>query len=296
MKPGFTRALASCCLPALLCAALPALAQPREIQTAVREYDFPGRYNGEAAQGMAILDEIALLFNNGGHCRIYNLKTKKKLTEFDLACAAETTHANSASFGIVQPEGALFPALYISECYGAAGHRRCFVESITPDGPRVIQTLEVKTGGVEDRGNNWMVDRANKVIYSIATFTKDSKYNALLTKWPLPPLPPAGKKKVTFQKSDMLDQFSVPVSNYVQDTCIRGDYLYHAFGNRADSDDPPEKKSREIRVINLKTKKLEKIIDINASVPLEPEGLDFYGGTLFLWCNGRGGLWRIPGL
>ncbi len=293
MKSRTARIIISCGTLALLCVALPA--QPRVVRTAVREYDFPGRYEDQAAQGMAILGEIALLFNNGGHCRIYNLKTKKKLTEFDLGCAAETTHANSASFGVEQPKGAFFPALYVSECFGD-GHRRCFVESVTPNGSRIIQTLQIKTGGREELGNNWMVDRANKVIYSIVTFWRDSKYQAMLTKWPLPPLPPVGKKKVTFQKSDIIGQFTVPVSNYVQDTCIRGDYLYHAFGNRADSDDPPEKKSREIRVINLKTKKLEKIIDINDSCPLEPEGLDFYGDTLLLSCNGRGGLWRIPGI
>ncbi|MDF9832154.1 hypothetical protein M2103_000362 [Ereboglobus sp. PH5-5] len=268
-------------------------AQTKTVQTAVLEYNFPGRYERQAAQGMAIYGEIALLFNNGGHCRIYNLKTKKKLTEFDLACAAETTHANSASFGIEQPKGAFFPALYVSECFGE-GNRRCFVESISPKGPRIIQTLEIKTGGIEERSNNWMTDPANKVIYSIATFRKDSKKHVMITKWPLPPL---GKKKIIFRKSDMLDQFAVPIGESgVQDTCIRGDYLYHAFGFRADGEGSQESKNREILVINLKTKKIEKIIDINDSCPLEPEGLDFYGDVLYLYCNGDGGLWRIPGV
>jgi hypothetical protein len=290
MKIKSARILLHAPLLAALCAALPA--QPKVVQTAVREYDFPGRYENQAAQGMAIHGDVALLFNNGGRCRIYDLKTKKKLTEFDLACAAETTHANSVSFGVEQPKDAYFPALYVSECFGD-GHRRCFVESISPKGTRTIQTLEIKTGGVEERSNNWAVDRANKVIYSIVTFRKDSELQAKITKWPLPPL---GKKKVVFQKSDMLDQFTVPFPNvYVQDTCIRGDYLYHAFGHRADADGSKEQKSREIHVINLKTKKTEKIMDINDSCPLELEGLDFYGGALFLYCNGRGGLWRIPG-
>ena len=272
--------------------ALCANAQTRTVQTAVRVYDFPGRYEDQAAQGMAIHGEVALLFNNEGRCRMHNLKTKKRLAEFDLACAAVTTHANSVSFGVEQPPGAYFPALYVSECLGVDGHRRCFVESITPKGPKLIQTLEIKTGGTEERSNNWMVDPKNKVIYSIATFRDDSKLFAQITKWPLPPL---GKKKVVLQKSDILDQFSVPFPNvYVQDSCIRGDYLYHAFGNRVDAEGTREQKSREIHVINLKTRKTEKIIDINDSCPLEPEGLDFYGDVLLLFCNGSGGLWRIP--
>jgi hypothetical protein len=291
LKPARLSALCSTLALACLCAALPA--QPRSIQTAVREYKFPGKYENHAAQGMAIYGEAALLFNDEGHCRVYNLKTKKKLTEFDLACAAATTHANSASFGVEQPKGAYFPALYVSESRGN-DHQRCFVESITPKGPRLIQTLEIKTGGIEDRSNNWMVDRENKFIYSIVTFSKDSQKYAKFVKWPLPPL---GKKKITFQKSDILDEFTVPIAQSgVQDTCIRGGYLYHAFGFRADRDGSKEQKSREIHVINLKTKKTEKIMDINDSCPLEPEGIDFYGDVLYLYCNGAGGLWRIPGV
>ena len=265
-------------------------AQQRTVQKAVCVYDFPGAHEGQAAQGMAIHGEDAFLLNNGGRCRIYNLKTKKRLAEFDLACAAATTHANSASFGAGQPPGAYFPALYVSECISIAGNRRCFVESITTKGPRLIQTLEVKTGGLEERSNNWMVDARNKVIYSIASFHRDSEVFAQITKWPLPPL---GKKKIIFQKSDILDQFIVPFPNpSIQDSCIRGDYLYHAFGSRAG----PGETSREIHVINLKTKKTEKIIDINDSCPLEPEGLAFHGDVLLLFCNGTGGLWRIPGV
>ncbi|MDR0901967.1 MAG: hypothetical protein LBM92_04270 [Opitutaceae bacterium] len=280
-------------LLATLLAGLPAAlpAQPKIVQTAVREYDFPGTYEKQAAQGMAIYENLALLFNNEGHCRIYDLKTKKKITECDLDSSSGTNHANCVSFGVEQPKGAFFPVIYVSECYG---HRYCFVESITRDGARLVQTLEIKTGGgIEERSFDWVVDRENKFIYSIAGFSKNSKPHYQITKWPLPPL---GKKKITFKKSDIIEQFAVTFPNLSQGACIRGGYLYMPVGVHDTVDGTKEFKSREIIVINLKTKKIEKSIDVNASCPHEPEDCDFYGDILLLYCGQRGGLWRIPGV
>ncbi|OAM88397.1 hypothetical protein OH491_06025 [Termitidicoccus mucosus] len=289
MKAKPARALAFCCILACLCAALPA--QPVETQTAVREYNFPGKYEGKSAQGLAIFQEIALLFNDEGHCRVYNLETKKKLVEFDLASAAGDNHANSASFGVEQTKGAFFPAVYVSEC---RGQRRCFVESITPDGPRLVQTLQIKTGGTEERSFDWVVDRENKFIYSLAGFKKDAQQHVQVTKWPLPSL--AQGKKITFKKSDILAQFSVSFPNLTQGACVRGGYLYMPVGLHDVEEGTPEFRSRQIIVINLQTQKIEKKIDINASCPHEPEDCDFHGDTMLLYCGQRGGLWRIPGV
>jgi hypothetical protein len=290
MKPKSTRLPALCFTLALACLCAPLPAQPKIVQTAVREYDFPGKYENQAAQGMAIHEEVALLFNNEGHCRIYNLKTGKKLTEFNLDSSSGSNHANCVSFGVEQPEGAFFPAIYVSECYG---NRQCFVESITPKGPRLIQTLRIKTGGIEERSFDWVVDRENKFIYSLAGFSKNSKPHVQITKWPLPPL---GQKKITFQKSDILGQFAVSFPNLTQGACIRGGHLYLPVGLHDAPEGSKEYKSREIIVINLETQKIEKSIDINATCPHEPEDCDFYGDVMLLYCGQQGGLWRIPGV
>lgn len=288
MKTKSAHILVFSCIAACLCAALSA--QPKIVQTAVLEYDFPGRYEKQAAQGMAIYENLALLFNNEGHCRIYDLTTKKKLTEFDLASHGGSNHVNCVSFGVEQPKGAYFPVIYVSECYG---NRQCFVESISPKGPRLLQTLTIKTGGTEERSFDWVVDRANKFIYSLAGNSVNGQKGIQITKWHLPPL---GKKKITFQKSDIVDQFDVSFPNLTQGACIRGDYLYLPVGLHDAPAGAPEFKSREIIIVNLKTKKIEKSIDINASCPREPEDCDFYGNTLLLYCGQDGGLWRIPGI
>ncbi len=286
MKHKAARLVVSCCLLALLCSARLALAQPREIQTAVRVYDFPGAYEKEAAQGFAIFGDAAFLLNNGGRCRIYDLSSKKTypVTQFDLASADGANHCNSASFGVEFPKGnTLFPALYISECYGK---NRCFVESITPNGPKLIQTI----GGVSHF--DWVVDREQKALYGLSGA---SGGGVRVHKYPLPPLPPAGKSRVNFTKEDVIEQFTINFPNLTQGAAIRNGKLYLPVGLHDVAEGTPEWRSREIIVVDLKTRKIEKKIDINASCPHEPEDCDFYGDVMLLYCGQRGGLWRIPG-
>jgi hypothetical protein len=262
-----------------------------EVQQAVKQYPLPGAYEKKSAQGLAVYGDNALLFNDTGLCRIYDLKTLKKLAEFPLASAAEHNHANCASFGPEFPKGnKLFPALYVSECWKPY---RCFVESIEPKGPRLIQTIALKTGGPDDHVFDWAVDRAGGHIYALAL----EKRLIHITKLPLPPLE---KTSVTFTKADILDQFTVTFPNLTQGAAVRGDYLYMPVGlhdtAKSAKDAPPGYTSREIMIINLKTKKIERRIDLNASVAEEPEDIDFYGDTMLLNCGQKGGLYKIPGI
>ena len=52
-------------------------------------YPIVGRYQGKTAQGMAIWEDEAYLFNDEGHCRVLNLKTGKVQREFDLASSGK---------------------------------------------------------------------------------------------------------------------------------------------------------------------------------------------------------------
>ena len=62
-------------------------------------YPSVGSYDGKSAQGMAIWDDQAYLFNYGGHCRILNLKTCDIVGSFLLASANKSNHVNNACFG-----------------------------------------------------------------------------------------------------------------------------------------------------------------------------------------------------
>lgn len=256
-------------------------------------YSFPGLYKHKSAQGMAIHKNFAFLLNDGGYCRIYDLKKNKLISEFDLASTDKSNHANCASFGVEYPKGnKKFPAIYISECYGKC---RCFVESIGLKGSMLIQTLQVKTKGREQYSNNWFVDKRQKYIYTINGSTREidsigtKKY--LITKFPLPPLDSAN---VIFTEEDILDQFEVSFPNLLQGGTIRKNYLYLPVGQP----DIPVLRTRKDRrraiiVINLNTKQIEKTIDIEREVSDEPEDIDFYGKNMLLYCGQNGGLFKI---
>ena len=271
-----------------------AICTPLGAQTATKAFDFPGTHNGKAAQGMAIHGNTAFLLNDEGWCRIYNLATRQLLTQFALASAEPSNHANCAGFGPEYPKGNdMFPALYVSECWDPC---RCFVESVSTKGPRIMQTLQLKVNG-KARGANWYVDRERKFLYTIfgasgvidARGTK--KYR--ITKLPLPPIPPAGKSKIVFTEKDIVDKFEVAFHNLVQGGTIHNGFLYLPVGASAASP-PAQYKDRAVIIIDLNAKKIARVIDLNASVPEEPEDVAFYGDTLLLYVGQKGGLYKIP--
>ena len=88
-------------------------------------YPIVGRYKGKSAQGMAIWNDEAFLFNDGGHCRVLDLKKGIVVREFNLASSGKNTHVNAACFSNVFPNDSKPPLIYISE-YNTPS--RCFVE------------------------------------------------------------------------------------------------------------------------------------------------------------------------
>jgi alpha-glucosidase len=256
----------------------------------VQKYPFPGPYNKATSQGMAVYEDALFLLNYGGHCRIYDLKTGKMSADFDLESAFNENLCNSASFGIEFPEGNReFPAFYVSEWYGK---QRCFVESITHSGSKLIQTLSVDTNGKEGISSNWVVDREQKCLYAIAAVSEDidsagtRKY--LVTKLPLPAL---NRKEVVFGQSDIIEQFEIAFPNNPQGAAICGKYLYLPVGlhDHPDAAKRPRLSHRDIIVVNLETKKIEKTIDIHSIVSGEPEDMDFYKGNIILYCGQKDG-------
>jgi hypothetical protein len=258
-----------------------------------KEYSFPGEYNKNSAQGIAIYKNSAFLLNHEGHCRMYNLKKKQLIAEFDLASAAKSNHANCASFGVQFPKGnKKYPAFYVSECAGAC---RCFVESINEKGAQLIQTLQVKTKGSEQYSLDWFVDTKQKCIYTIAGASGEidsigtKKYR--ITQLPLPPLDSA---TVIFTEKDIIDQFEVAFPNLLQGGTIRKNRLYLPVGvHDYPGSEKRKDKERAVIIVNLKTKQIEKTINIAHNVPNEPEDVDFYKGNLLLYVGQEGGLYRI---
>jgi hypothetical protein len=260
------------------------------------KYLFPGPHKNASSQGMAIYKNSLFLLNNGGYCRIYDLKSEKLVSDFELGSAEyKNNHCNNASFGLEFPkDNKEFPAFYVAECYG---ERRCFVESITRNGSKLIQILRIETEGPESKSFDWVVDRKQKCLYTIAR-PSDEEIDSigtkiyLITKLPLPSL---DKKEVIFKQKDVIEQFEIAFPNLSQGASIHKNYLYLPVGRHTYSGVEKYKDAhRDIIVVNLKTKQIEKIIDIQDIVDGEPEDIDFYQNNLILYCGQKdGGVYNL---
>jgi hypothetical protein len=278
------------CFLVFLWGVFPLLAVGQEVD----KYSFPATYNKQSAQGMAIHKRFAFLLNNGGHCRIYDLKSEKRVGNFDLESAKyDKNHCNSASFGIEFPAGNKeFPAFYVAECYG---ERRCFVESITREGSQLIQVLKIE--GTTNLSFDWVVDRKQKCLYAIGR-PSDEVVDSLgtkmyrITKFPLPAL---DRREIVFTEADMIDRFEIGFNNLSQGASIREHYLYlpvgrHSVPGKEDAKDG----HRDIIAVNLQTRQIDKVIDVHDIVAGEPEDIDFYGNCLMMYCGQKdGGIYNL---
>ncbi|OAM88135.1 hypothetical protein OH491_06100 [Termitidicoccus mucosus] len=265
------------------------------------EHPFVGTYKKEAQQGMAIHKDTAFLFNNTGIVRMYNLKTKEFINDYLLDTAAPENHANCANFGVEFPEGnSAYPALYVSECYG---QRRCFVQSVSAAGAKLIQTLKVRRDGksmeplTADYSFDWYVDKDGKFLY-FAAITHDAKNRAdesdyLITKVRLPAL---SEGDVTFTEKDFLDRFTISFRHLSQGGVIRGDRLYMPVGCPKPAGAKKDPADRALIVVDLGKRKIEKIMDFSKDLTLEPEDADFHGDKLLMVCGQDGGLWHVKGI
>lgn len=248
-------------------------------------YPVVGQYKSRSAQGMAILDDDAYLFNDGGLCRVLNLKTGKIEHNFMLECAAKETHVNSACFSRQYIGDIPTPALYVTEFYGK---RRCFVELIDGGKSRLIQTIEFK----DSQGRNpfvreWIVDNKEQMLYAVIREANKENSN-VIKKFALPLL---SDPKVLLTDKDIVDEFTVYFVNGLQGGKIKGRYMYITVGFTPLHGEG-EYFDRAIKVIDLRKKRLVRSIDLSKVTINEPEDIDFYKGKCLLFAGGTGGIYK----
>lgn len=254
-------------------------------------YPVVGTFKGKSAQGMAIWGDNAYLFNDGGGCRVFNLKTKKVTREFLLNSANKNNHANSASFGKEIVKGNSIPLIYISECKSPY---RCFVENITDSTSQLVQTIIIKREGTDSIAKDWVVDIKRKRIYGISNLevvdktTGNRRY--CITAYRLPKIEEG--KEIVLTDKDVRDSFNVFFPNVLQGATIYKKYLYMPVGFQKGLEKRLDSK-RAVIVINLKKHKIEKNIDLTDITEKEPEDMDFYQGKALLYTGQDGGLYEI---
>lgn len=254
-------------------------------------YSVVGTYNGKSAQGMAIWGDEAYLFNDGGGCRVLNLRTGKVMREFSLASAGKKTHVNAACFGRENADGGSRPVIYISE-YNSPS--RCFVECLNDTASTLVQTIQAQNKGKAVFVQSWVVDNDGKSLYAIARQSppKGETHTAKvkITKYRLPALSEGAN--VVLTEKDIMDSYVVDFANGTQGGKVKGRYLYIVSGLQ-EASRGQFNAERAIQVVDLKKRKLAKTIDLTYITTNEPEDMDFYHNKMILYAGQNGGLYQV---
>ncbi len=222
-----------------------------------------------AAQGFAIHGKYAFQFRNKGQCNVIDLKHKKVINTFKLK--GNKTHCNNANFGLYKyKKDSDLPLLYISECLG---QKACYVTDLYLDGTStIVQRIfydDDKEGDYEYM--DWTLDNENGFIYTFGSIPGGTK---VMRKFKLPTLADSDAKgEVHFKKSDILE--TIVMDNFL---VSQGSRIHKGYAYLPEGYAPYE---RKLHVLDLKSKKIVKTIDLNA-LAKEPEGLDIKGKWLYV--------------
>lgn len=262
-----------------------------QIMFSQMRYSIVGTYQNKSAQGMAVWGDEAFLFNDGGHCRVLNLKNKNIEREFDLASSGKNMHVNAACFGREIVKGSKIPLLYISEYRSPS---RCFVECISDTACCLIQTIQATNNGKTKFVQSWIVDREGGFLYAISRIPAHNKLKhsdiVNISKFQLPLLEKG--KNIILTEDDCMDSFDVKFASGTQGGKIRGKYLFLATGLQ-ESAKGRFNAERRLQVIDLEKRQLVRSIDLSYVTTNEPEDIDFYEGKCLLYSGQNGGIYEV---
>ncbi len=220
-----------------------------------------------------------------GLVNVYDLSTKviKRTYRCESSTLAEHLHLNTVCAGI-EKNGNDIPYVYISE-WGYATPRRCFVESLTTDGSKVVQIISVQSDSksVGEGSMDYIVDTDGGYLYiytyklaGVSTLLeKDGvKNKIIITKFNLPKI---NDGDVTLTDNDIINQFELPFIPIGQGKMIVNGKLYVPCGNTSYTE------YVKLYVIDLNKKAVCSVLDLYESLgKKEPEGCFMYQDSFYL--------------
>lgn len=251
-----------------------------------------GTYKSKGAQGMAIWKDVSYVFNDGGHCRVIDLKSGALSFEFDLASSNLNPHINNACFGIESKDGSNTPVIYISETNKPY---RCFVESVINGKAHLEQIIDASMDGKLYSISDWTIDREEGCLYGINRkwnqyLDEEGNVENTIIKYRLPKMEEG--EHVTLTEADVMNKFVVLFAEGMQGAKIKKGKMYIVTG-LCEMDNHKKDASRTIVVVDLKKGIIKKKIDLSRITTNEPEDMDFYKGTGVLFCGQNGGLYKV---
>jgi len=251
-------------------------------------------------QGMDIVKNKIFVLHDGGSCHVYDFKTKKVISSFDLASKRKGNHCNTGNFGVEKVKGASFPVMYISLGKpGDVDEFVCMVESFTMHNgkfsSKIVQRIKMDQSQFESKGlkpiwgcPNWVVDKERKHLWAFSAIKRTicsvtgpfetNKYVAV--KYRLPKL--SEGKEVVLTAADVLDEAVMEFDAYAtQGGTMKDGKIYYAFGFGKKHPESPS----QLRVYDTDKRIIAQRYDLTDDVPEEPEDVAVYKGKIFLNTN-----------
>ncbi len=267
---------------------------------AVRQYMRQIKLHKVPQQGMDIVKNKIFVLHDGGTCHVYDFKTKKVISSFDLASKRKGNHCNTGNFGIEKVKGASFPVMYISLGKpGDVDEFVCLVESFTECKGKytseIVQRIKMDQSQFEAKGlkpiwgcPNWVVDKERKHLWAFSAIKRtirsvtgpfeSNKYIAV--KYRLPKL--SEGKEIVLTANDVLDEAVMEFDAYAtQGGTMKDGKIYYAFGFGKKHPESPS----QLRVYDTDKQCIVQRYDITDDVPEEPEDVAVYKGKIYLNTN-----------
>lgn len=248
-------------------------------------------------QGMSIYGDYLVSLQNTGLATIYRLSTEgmERLRQFPLASNHKANHSNVASFGIEHySKDDTFPLLYVSQCSRERYNGLkdvCFVERISLDAePQLVQTIILDDpDGLFGYALQWVIDRRRRLLIgygnTLENLAEGNRWRIMTFR--LPTL--AQGAEVHLSPSDALDNYCIQdfdarfASQQIgQGACVLRHRMYIPIGFGT------AQQPSILYVWNLRSKRLEKILNFQDLVPHEFEDCEPYRGDLLMQTNGAG--------
>lgn len=258
---------------------------------------------GQSYQGMAIWSDYLVSLQNTGQATLYRLcaDSLQLLRQFPLASRAKENHANVAFFGTeryVQDDA--FPLLYVSQCSRQRYNGMkdvCFVERISLTAPpQLVQTIVLDDDeGLFGYALQWIIDRKRNLLIgygnTIENLGEGNRWRTMVFRMPRL----ADGPLVHLHPRDALENYCIqdldprfPSNHIGQGACVVGHRMYIPVGLGT------AQQPSILYVWNLRTHRLDHILDLQSQVPHEFEDCDPYRGDLLIQTNGAGLLRLTP--
>lgn len=255
----------------------------------------------EAYQGMAIYGDMMFSLHNSGICTVIDLKSRKLLSEFNMASYNKANHCNVASFGreFYSPEDE-FPLLYVSQASKEKLNGLkdvCVVERVTRNSSELVQTINYQDEkGTFGYALQWVVDVKNGYLYGFGNTIKNAVdgNRHRVTKFKLPKLSDNDSNKmVTLTENDVIETYTLEDYYNGNEKLLIGQGLTIAngklimptgLGNAA--------YPASIWIVDLDSRRVSNVIDLSY-IKKEPEDCDVYQGSLLMQCNGGGYVYKF---